>query len=939
MKKHLLFFFIGLFMVPSMVKAQTFTWNPEFFNEDEMVTLTVSNFDPIAEWGVSDIYLWAWHFDTDGNQINNPDAIGFDFGNSPETAKFTNNGDGTYTYDFGLPINYFDNTGIAEIGYLIKSQDGSSQTGDQFKGVGRVVVNIISPEESTVFVNSGDNLSVTSIISFQGEDTVQGSFEIFYNDVLVDTGNCSFPNCVGTVTNITESGTVRVEGTPPAPNNTEFGEATLEVVLIPTVVEEALPANLIDGINYSADATRATLVLTAPQKEFIQVAGSWNNFTPSNSDLMKRDPGTGKYWLEITGLTPGVIYTYQYWVYDLDPAPESEQIVKTADPYSTLVLDANNDQFISDFNFPNLPAYPVGQGEHVTVLQTDQPDYTWQSNSYVRPDKENLVVYEMHIRDFTETDSFLEAITYLDYLENLGVTAIELMPVSQFDGNDSWGYNPTFHMALDKAYGTKEHFKQFVDECHSRGMAVLLDVVYNQAHEDSPLAKMYWNQGAFKPASDSPYLNEDATHPFNVFFDFNHESTFTKDYVKTTLEYWIEEFRIDGFRFDLSKGFTQTNSGSNVGLWGQYDASRVATIKDYGDYLWSVDPDSILILEHFADNDEETELANYGFMFWGNLHGNFKQNGLGFPTDGGGNTDISWLSYQQRGWNDPHVLGYMESHDEERQMVDALQFGNSSGSYDVTDFSTSLDRMKALAVVFYSVPGPKMLWQFGELGYDFSINYCTDGSINSNCRTGRKPVAWSLDYDLDTERTAVFDVMSTMINLKVNNPTIFNTGNFDLDVNGLVKRINLYDENNSTDVVVLANFDVVSQDVNPNFPSTGEWYEVFTDQTVNISSTSALLNLQPGEYRLYSQTQNLSTEDLDVADIALIPNPVRDSFTLTGEVSNIQIYDITGKKLKSFNGAFTVTDSFDISSFNTGMYIVKMINSNNQTITTKLVKL
>jgi hypothetical protein len=272
-------------------------------------------------------------------------------------------------------------------------------------------------------------------------------------------------------------------------------------------------------------------------------------------------------------------------------------------------------------------------------------------------------------------------------------------------------------------------------------------------------------------------------------------------------------------------------------------------------------------------------------------------------------------------------------------MVDALQFGNSSGSYDVTDFSTSLDRMKALAVVFYSVPGPKMLWQFGELGYDFSINYCTDGSINSNCRTGRKPVAWSLDYDLDNERTAVFDVMSTMINLKVNNPTIFNTGNFDLDVNGLVKRINLYDENNSTDVVVLANFDVVSQDVNPNFPSTGEWYEVFTDQTVNISSTSALLNLQPGEYRLYSQTQNLSTEDLDVADIALIPNPVRDSFTLTGEVTNIQIYDITGKKLKSFNGAFTVTDSFDISSFNTGMYIVKMINSNNQTITTKLVKL
>ena len=124
-----------------------------------------------------------------------------------------------------------------------------------------------------------------------------------------------------------------------------------------------------------------------------------------------------------------------------------------------------------------------------------------------------------------------------------------------------------------------------------------------------------------------------------------------------------------------------------------------------------------LILEHFADNSEEIVLSNYGFMLWGNLNYSFNQNTMGYASG----SDVSWLSYKTRGWNSPHVVGYMESHDEERLMVKNLAYGNSNGGYNVKDLSTALDRQEAASVIFYGIPGPKMLWQFGELGYDKSI--------------------------------------------------------------------------------------------------------------------------------------------------------------------------------------------------------------------------
>ena len=172
---------------------------------------------------------------------------------------------------------------------------------------------------------------------------------------------------------------------------------------------------------------------------------------------MKKDAtaGSTKFWLELTGLVSGTNYTYQYWVGETTPIANSPALVKTADPYSTLVLSPYDDPGIPASTYPNMPVYPAGQDKEVTVLQTGQTPYAWSTatTNFVKPEKDKLVVYEVLVRDFDANRNYQNLIDRIDYFKNLKINAIELMPVMEFEGNESWGYNTSFHMALDKFYG------------------------------------------------------------------------------------------------------------------------------------------------------------------------------------------------------------------------------------------------------------------------------------------------------------------------------------------------------------------------------------------------------------------------------------------------------------------------------------------------------
>ncbi len=533
--------------------------------------------------------------------------------------------------------------------------------------------------------------------------------------------------------------------------------------------------------------------------------------------------------MKIDDLDPDLEYAYQFLI---------DGSLRIADPYCEKALDPWNDSFISTTAYPQLKPYPAGKTTGiVSVMQYNQPDYSWSAYTanFQRPDKKDLVIYELHIRDFIKEHDYNFLKTKLDYLQSLGINAIELMPVNEFEGNSRWGYNPSFYFAPDKYYGTKNALKSFIDECHTRGIAVIQDMVLNHSFGQSPMVQLYFEAG--KPSAESPWFNRDATHPYNVGYDFNHTSEATQEFVKNVLHFWMTEYKVDGFRFDLSKGFTQVNNPDNEAAWSAKDPTRIAIWNEYNTYIKTVDNNKnfYVILEHFAEDSEEKDLAAAGMMLWNNVNGSFMEASRGHL----GGSDFSRAFYDKHSLFTPalqaNLITYMESHDEERMMYKNLGFGNSSGTYTVKDLATGLKRQEMAAAFFMAVPGPKMIWQFGELGYDVSIN--------NPSRVGEKPILW--EYNSDAKRHELYTTYSKLINLKKHND-VFKTSNFTYNLAGAVKYIKL--SGGGVDVVVVGNFDVQAQPVFAGFPLPGYWF----DPLNNNSSITVNSNLQPGEFHVYS---------------------------------------------------------------------------------------
>ena len=588
-----------------------------------------------------------------------------------------------------------------------------------------------------------------------------------------------------------------------------------------TTDDSKKPLPFRDGITRISDDSLA-FVLFAPNKETVHLIGDFNDWKADETCLMNKKED--RFWIKIGNLVPDKEYICQYLI---------DKTIRIADPYANKISDYSNDKYIPATVYPNLIP-PSGKALGIAmVVSTKQDTYKWKVANFTPPKQETLNIYELLIRDFTTKGSIKGALEKLSYLKELGINAIELMPFNEFEGNDSWGYNPSFYFATDKAYGTPNDYKEFIDACHENGMAVIMDMVLNHSYGQSPLVRMYMGNNN-KVSTENPWYNVDAPNTaYSWGYDFNHESPHTQAFVDSVCAYWIKEYKIDGYRFDFTKGFT-----NKKGDGGTYDASRITILKRMADEIWKRKPNALVILEHFTDNSEEKILANYGMMIWGNLNNNSMEMAMGFTESN--KSDLLWASYKQRAWDNPNLVAYMESHDEERMMYKNIKFGNSNTAleYNVKDTITGLKRNEAAAVIFLSIPGPKMIWQFGELGYDYSIDY--------NGRVGKKPVRW--DYYENPNRRNLYNVYATMLNLRVNHPA-FSTTNFTLSVSAAFKTVRL--ESSSTTVVAMANFDISPRTQNVNFSQTGVWKDYFSDNILNLDAAQKQITLQPGEYRLY----------------------------------------------------------------------------------------
>ena len=707
-----------------------------------------------------------------------------------------------------------------------------------------------------------------------------------------------------------------------------------------TIIPASVPDGAEYGINYNSDNS-VTFVFYDQDTEkkshkYCYIVGDWNNWERVEEGCMKWDAQKGCWWLTLSGFDADKEYRFQYRL-----GNEAGSDTYVSDPYTEIVYDQWNDKWVE-----GAPEFPAGAKALVSAFQINKPSYSWKVTDFEVKDKNNLIIYEMLFRDFSETHDIAGAIANFDYIKNLGVNAIELMPIQEFDGNESWGYNPNHWFALDKYYGTREEYKQFIDLCHENGIAVIVDVVYNHATGSHTWAKMWWEGDA--TADNNPWFNRAATHPYNVYHDMNHENAMVKDHVKQSLEYLLKEYKVDGFRFDLTKGFTQTKTDPDVGKWGNYDESRVKILKGYADHIWSVNNKAVVIFEHLADWAEEVVLANHGIQLWRNMNESSRAAVSGKAINGNSGNFNGFFEQNSSapygGW-----VSYMESHDEERVLAGqtgalsvSADFGlcgtftswsdtgdmkfakdgklyvvknvsltatdkfkirkyndkdwtgsynygghnetdkakvgvafslkasqdskdivpEKAGTYDIyfspetsqmwlitaggakptvnvdankVDITVPVRRAGASAAFFLLAPGPKMIWQFGEIGYDISID---DGG-----RTGNKPVLTD-SYMAVKERKALYDTYAKLIGFRLNkdNADFFKPGNFSWNATSDVKTIN--GVSGSRKFHVVGNFKTSAHTY--TIPSGTAWKDYFN----NGASVSGTVTLQPGEFKL-----------------------------------------------------------------------------------------
>lgn len=947
--------------------SQLLTWAADFPKENDNISITVDatkgnqglqNYNP-----VTDVYVHtgvitnlsatqtSWRYVKFNQNFNQPNA----------QLQATSLGGNKWKFDITDIRNYYGvpaNETILKIAILFRNGNGTvvqrnADASDMYIPVydNNLAVRFSVPPFQPTFIRIPEPITkqVGESIALTAISNKNSAMKLFLNGTEIQSAS--------NVTTISANPTLTVAGNQQiiaeANDGTITRRDTLQFFVPITPPVLPLPAGVRDGINYEAGNTSVVLVLYAPGKNRVSVIGEFpgSNWAEQTSYVMNKTPDGNYWWIRITGLAPGTEYAFQYLV---------DGTLKVGEPYSEKILDPSNDGFISSSTYPNLKPYPTGQTTGiVSIVQTASPSYNWMIPNFSRPDKRNLVIYELLLRDFLAAHDWKTLRDTLNYLKTMGVNAIELMPFNEFEGNESWGYNPDYFLAPDKYYGPKNTLKEFIDSCHSKGIAVIMDVALNHTTGLNPLAALYWNSTTNQPAANNPWLNVVATHPYNVFNDFNHESLATRYFSSRVIEHWLQEYKLDGFRFDLSKGFTQNTqcgaSQTNEVCISQYHADRVAIWKRYYDTCQLKSPGSYVILEHFADNSEELELSNYGMMFWGNLNYNFSEASMGWVS----NSNFEGYLHTVRGWNNPHLVGYMESHDEERLMYRNLQFGNNANSsHNTRDLNTALKRVELCTGFFLVAPGPKMIWQFGELGYDQSINRCVNGTVNPNCRLDNKPILWS--YLQTVQRKRLYDIFTSLNKLRFHPwyKDIFIANNITLtrNLSGAFKSMTIRSATDSSVLCIMGNFDVVQQTGSFTFPVAGNWYDYLNGGTITATGTAQSFTLQPGEFHIFLN-RNLTNAVVtpvtglpnpgDRLSATVFPNPVKNSVVLdlyvpqTGLVS-INIVNSAGQSLLSvFSGILTkgthrLQLESKINNLPAGTYLIR-VESLNRFVVKKII--
>jgi 1,4-alpha-glucan branching enzyme len=569
--------------------------------------------------------------------------------------------------------------------------------------------------------------------------------------------------------------------------------------------------------------------LFAPSASSVSIAGEFNSWSTTANPMTK-------FYTTIFGENVPI------WVTSLPLSSVNGKKYKyvingsnwVADPYSKMIT---ND----------------GYGGFNTVF-TNLPTFSWEDSSYTPPHPSNLVIYELHTWSFTKNDTtvstanqgkFLGILEKTNYLLHLGINAIELMPihVQEFYSGYTWGYNPTLFMAIHSDYGTIQDLKTLVNELHKVGIAVIVDVVFNHTGNNNNylwmIDNMYYfdfdGDGNLETSSDdhSPWGNK-----FAVW------KTMAKKLIYDTLKYYMDEFHIDGFRFDG----TYAMEGGNP-----YKNARPALIEVIN-LLRSQYPNKIWIAEQLPNSTDfkGTGIAQWEQIFHDKMKAMLRRGTFeGELYDNVGRVG-RMIYYDKDSGNFASPLegvNYFESHDENSVYTELVTYSGLT----VTDATNA---SKLGAIVLFTSMGIPMIMS----GQEFVRPRIGQNTSETN---------GNIDWSWLTANTNIYEYYSGLINLRKSHPALmlthpdpasvglfkwgneWNSANFNWSTSKhIVYALNYNGSLSDNKFVVVANFSGSTQTVYPFF-ETNTWtivvdpYTSSGTNTTNITDTNTSWQVPP----------------------------------------------------------------------------------------------